>query len=54
MSAGPTPVYINLFTLFVNIRSISDDECRVKCVGSSIICARLNIVKRELILVHEF
>ena len=25
--AGPTPVYINLFTLFVNIRPISDDEC---------------------------
>ena len=27
VSAGPTPVYINLFTLFVNIRSISDGEC---------------------------
>ena len=42
-----------LLTLFVNIRSINDDEYSVKCVGSSIICARLNlVVKRELILVQ--
>jgi hypothetical protein len=50
---GPTPVYINLLTLFVNIRTINDDECSVKCVGSSIICKRLNLVKRKLILVRE-
>jgi hypothetical protein len=30
----------NILTLFVNIRSINDDECSVKYVGSSIICAR--------------
>jgi hypothetical protein len=37
----------------INIRSINDDECSVKCVGSSIICKRLNLVKRKLILVRE-
>jgi hypothetical protein len=37
VSAGPTPVYINLLTLFVNIRSINDDECSLM-LYSSFIC----------------
>jgi hypothetical protein len=53
VSAGPTPVYINLLTLFVNIGSINDDGCSVTCVGSSIICKRLNWVKKKLMLVGE-
>jgi hypothetical protein len=48
VSAGPTPVYINLLTLFVNIRSINDEYRKAKHFNNPMYCNKFRKIRNEV------